>query len=643
MLNNSSILSIAVKIMVAPAIISILLLFFGLYSYWNMSVTQTQIEELNQATQAERSAQELQSVVHQTQAAVYRSFSLIALKQADRAKELMTVRLQAFDELVRMFDADEELKKTIQIEPVKTYLANVTDAFDAALSDPNLGAMMMQSADDSYDQTISMLQGVTSVSRIKANNAHDQFDHNLEFMKRTQSIILLLAVSLGLLVAYIAGRRIAKPLLLMKEKFVEIAKTGRFDQRIAVQSKDEVGQTAEAANLLMNNLQTSFRSVNTALRGLSAGEFEATSDVHLQGDLGDMMSAVQTTVDSVRDTMNGLDQLMSAMSHGNFSVDMKIQAQGAYKRTASQAQTTIVALRDMLGDVGQVLDKMANGDLTARVGAHGEGDLYKLKNNINSTLDALSKAFGAIHQNARQVASAAAQTSQAIGQISDGAQSQTHAISQVSTAVRQTAESVTDVSQNTEIASQKSRQSVKVLREGLSKIENMVLVVNNIASNSEKINKITEVIEKIANKTNLLSLNAAIEAARAGEHGKGFAVVADEVGKLAVSSAESSKEIAQLVQQAVLDTVKAVSAVKEVSHDMSQIELGSQETDQMLMRIAQALEEQSSAVREINDNLMNLDGISRSNASASEEITATVMELSKLADATRHQAERFRV
>lgn len=167
MLNKSSILSIAVKIMVAPAIISILLLFFGLYSYWNMSVTQTQIEDLNQATQAERSAQELQSVVHQTQAAVYRSFSLIALKQADRAKELMTVRLQAFDELVRMFDADEELKKTIQIEPVKTYLANVTDAFDAALSDPNLGAMMMQSADDSYDQTITMLQGVTSVSRIK--------------------------------------------------------------------------------------------------------------------------------------------------------------------------------------------------------------------------------------------------------------------------------------------------------------------------------------------------------------------------------------------------------------------------------------------------------------------------------------------
>ncbi len=643
MFKQFSSLGIALKIMVAPAIISFLLLIFGLYSHWNMSVTQSQIEELNQATQAERSAQELQSIIHQTHASVYRSFSMIAMKQPDQAKALMTQRLQAVDEMIRMYDADEELKKDIEIEPVKTYFTNAAEAFDAALSDPNLGAMMMQSADESYDKTITMLQGVTSVSRIKANNANDQFIQNLEFMKRTQSLVLLVAVALGLLVAYLAGKRIAKPLLLMKEKLVEISNSGRFEQRIAVMSRDEVGQTAEAANALMGNLQSSFQSVNSALKGLAAGEFEAKIDTRLQGDLGDMMLAVQSTVESVRNTMNGLDQMMSAMSHGNFSGDMDIQAQGAYKRTANQAQTTIVALRDMLGDVGRVLDKMASGDLTARVNAQGEGDLAKLKTNINSTLESLSKAFGLIHHNARQVASAASQTSQAIGQISDGAQNQTHAISQVSAAVRQTAESVSDVSQNTEIASQKSRQSVLVLRDGLAKIEKMVEVVNNIASNSEKINKITDVIEKIANKTNLLSLNAAIEAARAGEHGKGFAVVADEVGKLAVSSAESSKEIASLVQQAVLDTVKAVSAVKEVSHDMSQIELGTQETDQMLMRISQALEEQNNAVREINQNLTNLDGISRSNSAASEEITATVMELSKLADATRHQAERFTV
>jgi hypothetical protein len=232
---------------------------------------------------------------------------------------------------------------------------------------------------------------------------------------------------------------------------------------------------------------------------------------------------------------------------------------------------------------------------------------------------------------------------QGIGQISDGAMNQTHAISQVAAAVRQTATSVTDVSRNTEVASQKSKESVHLVRDGIRKMNHMVDVVNSIAANSEKINKITEVIEKIANKTNLLSLNAAIEAARAGEHGKGFAVVADEVGKLAVNSAESSQEIAQLVQKAVEDTRQAVAAVQEVSADMARIESGSQETDDMLQRIASALEEQSSAVEEINANLSSVDNIARSNSAASEQITATVMELSKIADSTHREVEKFRL
>jgi methyl-accepting chemotaxis protein len=173
------------------------------------------------------------------------------------------------------------------------------------------------------------------------------------------------------------------------------------------------------------------------------------------------------------------------------------------------------------------------------------------------------------------------------------------------------------------------------------KMDEMVKVVNNIAANSEKINKITEVIEKIANKTNLLSLNAAIEAARAGEHGKGFAVVADEVGKLALNSAESSQEIAALVRQAVEEANSAVKAVMDVSQDMSGIERETQATDQMLQRIASALVQQSSAVEQINVNLNNLDQIARSNAAASEEIAATVVELSKIADATRREVQRF--
>jgi methyl-accepting chemotaxis protein len=354
-----------------------------------------------------------------------------------------------------------------------------------------------------------------------------------------------------------------------------------------------------------------------------------------------MKKAVNDSAESIMLTMNGLNDLMQALQRGQFAKQVNLDVTGEFQRAMTQATEAMTALNSMMSDVGKVMQGVSQGNLGLRVHAQGHGDLLSLKNNINLSLDSLSTSMRLINQNARQVATASAESSEAIGQISDGALNQTHAISQVAAAVRQTATSVTDVSRNTEVASQKSKESVHLVRDGIRKMNHMVDVVNSIAANSEKINKITEVIESIANKTNLLSLNAAIEAARAGEHGKGFAVVADEVGKLAVNSAESSQEIAQLVQKAVEDTRLAVAAVQEVSADMARIESGSQETDDMLQRISAALEQQSSAVEEINANLTSVDNIARSNSAASEQITATVMELSKIADSTHREVEKF--
>ena len=392
---------------------------------------------------------------------------------------------------------------------------------------------------------------------------------------------------------------------------------------------------------MQQSLQSTLQDVIAVMTAAAQGHLDRRVGVEAKGDLAALKQNVNQSLDVQQAVFRDITQVMQGVAEGNFAMRVTAEAKGELDTLKQSINQSMGSQQTVFQDIGHVMQGLAQGNLQNRVTAQALGDLDELKRNINQSLDALRDAMTTIHHNARQVAAASGEASHAIGQISDGARHQTDAISQVSSAVRQTVSSVAEVSQNTEVASQKSRQSFTLVRGSMSKMEDMVKVVNNIATNSEKINKITEVIEKIANKTNLLSLNAAIEAARAGEHGKGFAVVADEVGKLALNSAQSSQEIAVLVKQAVEEARSAVTAVMDVSQDMSSIERETQATDQMLQRISTALEEQSSAVDQINQNLNNLDQIARSNSAASEEIAATVVELSKIADATRREVQRF--
>jgi methyl-accepting chemotaxis protein len=392
---------------------------------------------------------------------------------------------------------------------------------------------------------------------------------------------------------------------------------------------------------MQQSLQATLQDIVGVMTAVAQGHLDRRVTVEARGDLGALKDNVNQSIQVQQAVFQDITQVMQGVAQGDYGRRVTAEARGELDGLKQSINQSMATQQTVFQDITQVMQGVASGNLMRRVDAQAQGELEALKNNINQSLDALRGAMTTIHQNARQVAAASGEASNAIGQISDGARQQTDAIGQVSGAVRQTVSSVAEVSSNTELASQKSRQSFSLVRGSMDKMQAMVTVVNNIAANSEKINKITDVIEKIANKTNLLSLNAAIEAARAGEHGKGFAVVADEVGKLALNSAESSQEIAVLVRQAVEEANSAVKAVMEVSQDMASIELETQATDQMLQRIASALEEQSAAVEQINANLNNLDHIARSNAAASEEIAATVLELSRIADATRREVQKF--
>lgn len=454
---------------------------------------------------------------------------------------------------------------------------------------------------------------------------------------------LLVAVALLLWLGLRAQQHENEQLARMNHVLTEAAR-GQLESRITqIPAQGRLVDPAWRINQVLDQIEAVFRESMTVVTRMGSGDFSRhPQTAGLRGLYPQVLTQIAQVQKNMDTTVQMLSQSMRAMARGDFNVRLSTQGQsGEFLNILNDARTTIEVLDQLISDVVHVMDGVSRGDLSNRVHAQGEGALGKLKDDINQSLQSLADSMHQLRENAQQVAGAANDTSTAIGQLADGAQSQTQFIGQMVSAIRQTVAAVSDISSNTEHASRQAQESTAIVRGGQQKMVQMVDVVNGIALSSEKINKITDVIEKIANKTNLLSLNAAIEAARAGEHGKGFAVVADEVGKLAASSADSTKEITQLIQQASKQAKEAVVAVQEVSTDMERIVKTSVQTDGMLQRISSAVEEQTRMIQEINTSVENLEHIARSNSSASEELAAAMIELSKVADSTRREITKF--
>jgi len=478
------------------------------------------------------------------------------------------------------------------------------------------------------------------------NQAIDAAAKNAAEAAETGEKSILLLSALGLLLsvvlALVISRSLIGPIRGLQKVITEVEQTGDFSRRMLVKGSDEVAQTCQSFNALLTSQQLALQQISHAVSSVAQGDFEQTVSADLRGDLHTVKQAINQSVASIKATMANIDMAMHSLSNGQFDVRFDTsQAHGDFKQLLITAQQALDQLRVMIQDVGAVMGQVAQGQLRARVQVDAAGDLNVLKRNINESLEVLGGTLGQMNEATRHIATQSTQTQTAVSQIAFGAQSQSHAVQQVSAALRSAAQAISDIAHNTEQASQQSRESVAHVRSGKGKISEMIDVVSRIAQNSQKISKISEVIEHIAYRTNLLSLNAAIEAARAGEQGKGFAVVADEVGKLAISSADSTKEITQLVQQAAAEATRAVETVALVQKDMDAIESGATHTDSMLRRVSVAVEQQSSAVQEIDSNVANLGQVAQGNASTSEELTETAQHLSSIARSNQQALSRF--
>ncbi len=325
----------------------------------------------------------------------------------------------------------------------------------------------------------------------------------------------------------------------------------------------------------------------------------------------------------------------------------------------------ILGVAHMLRDIAS-----GEGDLTQRLPHTGRDELGELAGWFNRFLDKLQPIIRDVKVSVRDARSTADQSAAISSQTSAGMQQQFREIDQVATASHEMTATAQDVARSAAQAADAARGADQATRDGLALIDCTTQSIDSLAANltsamgqveqlassSEEIGSVLEVIRAIAEQTNLLALNAAIEAARAGDAGRGFAVVADEVRNLARRTQDSVEQIRGVIeglQQGTRDVVDAMhgshrqaqGSVEQVDEAVAALQrIGEAVTviNDMNLQIASAAEEQSSVAEEINRNVAAIRDVTESLSSQAEESAQVSQSLNRLANHQQGLMEQFK-
>lgn len=385
------------------------------------------------------------------------------------------------------------------------------DSGDATVSDLQIfylqkdpGSWLVKSSTvlDRTNQEISRSADETSASADSARNTS------------TAATIggTVVALFLGLLVAFFTAKSITDPLTHLITVARQIADSGDLDQSIDIQRNDEIGALATTFNNMVAYLK----------------EMASVSMAVAEGDL-----TVEVAPRSRRDT---LGNAFLRMSHG--------------------LQDLVRTTRDSAAQVSAGSNQVAGAaDESAKVSVQASSAIEE----VTSTMHEMSINVQNVVKNTQVQASSVAETSASIDQMVTSIQR-----------VADTAKVLLDIANRSRQEVVTGIQTMEKATDGLNRtnhaIQSSAEIINVLGHRADDIGKIIEVIDDLAEQTNLLALNAAIEAARAGEHGLGFAVVADEVRKLAEKSTQSTKEIADLIQSIQREARQAVENMERSTH-----------------------------------------------------------------------------
>lgn len=241
-------------------------------------------------------------------------------------------------------------------------------------------------------------------------------------------------------------------------------------------------------------------------------------------------------------------------------------------------------------------------------------------NEISNLINDLMNAGKQVSLAGQEIASSSQSLSQSATKAAASIENTSASTEEIHSMIQSNAENAGHAKELSVVAQEKALK-------GKNEVINLIASVDTISMSSRKIEEIITVIDDIAFQTNLLALNAAVEAARAGEQGKGFAVVADAVRGLAQRSANSAKEINQLIKSSVEQIEEVSNVASHSGKALEEIVSFVEKVTQLNTEISSGSHEQSRGIELINRSINDLDQVTQSNAASAEQCASASEEL----------------
>jgi twitching motility protein PilJ len=337
-----------------------------------------------------------------------------------------------------------------------------------------------------------------------------------------------------------------------------------------------------------------------------------------------------------------------------------------YQVTAELNQRNQEAILRLLDEMGS----LAEGDLTVRATVT-EDITGAIADSVNFAVEALRSLVTTINETAVQVSAAAQETQATAMHLAEAAEHQAQQITSASAAINEIAVSIDEVSKNSAESADVAQRSVQIASKGAGIVRQTIQGMDSIrdqiqetskrikrlGESSQEIGSIVELINDIAEQTNILALNAAIQAASAGEAGRGFAVVADEVQRMAERAPGATRRIETLVQTIQADTNEAVTSMEQTTAEvvagarlaedaglaLGEIEKVSNDLADLIQNISEAARQQSAAATNISATMNVIQEITTQTSVGASQTAESIGNLAQLAADLRRSVADFKL